>query len=483
MGLRNGLWLIAAAAAVPGLLLSAALPALVPVPVPDPAPASRIILPVPPPGGQVDNAALPGAIVPGTASPAAPLSGPLPGVVFAFPPLTVAGLAGALISGLLAAGAARLVLQRGHAGPPREGGVPGANREGDEERLRGMAEALPQIVWITGPNGENEYFNRRWFDFSGASPGDPSAWRSHVHPDDLAGLLESWRAAHASARPWQAEYRLRRADGAHFWHLGRATPVLDDAGRVVRWFGTATDIDSQKRIQAELASTAVEREHLLRQKDLLLREVHHRVRNNLQLISSLLSLQNRTITDPAILQQFTEARGRIEAVAQVHEQLYLTDRPDLMDFAAFLHGLCANLSRPGIPVTCTRGEPLELPIDEATSLALIANELVANAVEYAYPGERGLLIAGGPVRVILDGRSPGPVELRVEDDGVGLPLDFEQGQGRLGIRLVRQLTRQLRGQLTTGPGDDRRSGTSVSIRFDSEPPPPIDLWGDQDVIR
>ena len=478
MGLRNGLWLIAAAAAVPGLLLAAVLPAL--APVADPVPVPLTVLPAPVPGGQMDNAALPGAIVPGTAGPAAPL----PGVVFAFPPLTVAGLAGALISGLLAAGAARLVLQSGRAGSPeRRSGARGSGRKGDEERLRGMAEALPQIVWITGPDGENEYFNRRWFEYSGASPDDPQAWRSHVHPDDLDGLLESWRAAYASASPWQAEYRLRRADGAHFWHLGRATPVLDHAGRIVRWFGTATDIDSQKRIQAELASTAAEREHLLRQKDLLLREVHHRVRNNLQLISSLLSLQNRTITDPATLQQFTEARGRIEAVAQVHEQLYLTDRPDLMDFAAFLQGLCANLSRPGIPVACIRDRPIELPIDEATPLALIANELIANAVEYAYPDEGGVVISGGPVRVILDGRAPGPVELRVEDDGVGLPLDFEQGQGRLGIRLVRQLTRQLRGQLTTGPDGDRCSGTSVSIRFDSEPAPPIDLWGDRDIIR
>ncbi|WP_158044197.1 sensor histidine kinase [Skermanella pratensis] len=478
MGLRNGLWLIAAAAAIPGLLLSAALPAL--APAPDPVPASRIILPAPPPGGQVDNAALPGAIVPGIASPAAPL----PGGVFAFPPLAMAGMAGALISGLLAAGAARLVLQRSHAGAPRaEEGSRGSVREGDEERLRGMAEALPQIVWITGPNGENEYFNRRWFEYSGAAPDDPNAWRDHVHPDDLDGLLESWRTAYASASPWQAEYRLRRADGAHFWHLGRATPVLDHAGRIVRWFGTATDIDSQKRIQAELARTAAEREQLLRQKDLLLREVHHRVRNNLQLISSLLSLQNRTITDSGTLQHFTEARGRIEAVAQVHEQLYLTDQPDLMDFAAFLQGLCANLSRPGVPVICTRDPPMELPIDEATPLALIANELITNAVEYAYPDEGGVVISGGPVRVILEGRSPGRVELRVEDDGVGLPLDFEQGHGRLGIRLVRQLTRQLRGQLSTGDCGAGRSGTSVCISFDSEPAPPIDLWGNRDVIR
>ncbi|EWY36050.1 hypothetical protein N825_31785, partial [Skermanella stibiiresistens SB22] len=357
---------------------------------------------------------------------------------------------------------------RGHAEPSRFG----------DERLRDTAEALPQIAWIAGPDGRAEYFNRRWFEFSGAPPMGPDAgfWRGHVHPDDIAALVSSWREALASGTPWQAECRLRRSDGVHLWHLGRATPIMDATGQVVRWFGTATEIDSQKRTQNELARTAAEREHLLRQKDLLLREVHHRVRNNLQLISSLLSLQNRTITDPVASQEFTEARGRIETVAQVHEQLYLTDTPDLMDFVAFLQGLCANLSRPGIPVICQRAHPLDLPIDEATPLALIANELIANAVEFAYPGE-GVVISGGPVRVILEGTSPGPIQLRVEDDGVGLPADFEQGRERLGIRLVRQLTRQLHGRLDAGPRDPAAgSGVTVSIRFDSEPVPPIGVW-------
>ena len=177
----------------------------------------------------------------------------------------------------------------------------------------------------------------------------------------------------------------------------------------MRWFGSATDIDGQKCVEAELSRTAAERARLLQQKDILLLEIQHRVRNNLQLISSLLSLQNRTITDPETLQQFIEARGRIQTVAQVHEQLYLTDEPDRMDFAALLREMCLNQSKPGIDVICRRDGPLDLPIDEATPLALIANELISNAVEYAYPVDGGLRVGGGEVRVILEGRSPGEV--------------------------------------------------------------------------
>ena len=311
-----------------------------------------------------------------------------------------------------------------------------------------MAEALPQIVWITDASGVIEYYSRRWFEYSGASPdsSDPKHWRGFVHPEDLERLISSWRDAAALGQPWQAEYRLRRADGSYRWHLGQAVPVTDSDGRVMRWFGSATDIDGQKCVEAELSRTAAERARLLQQKDILLLEIQHRVRNNLQLISSLLSLQNRTITDPETLQQFIEARGRIQTVAQVHEQLYLTDEPDRMDFAALLREMCLNQSKPGIEVTCRRDGPLDLPIDEATPLALIANELISNAVEYAYPADGGLRVGGGEVRVILEGRSPGEVELRVEDDGIGLPPDLERHQASLGMRLVRQLARQLRGE-------------------------------------
>ena len=144
-----------------------------------------------------------------------------------------------------------------------------------------------------------------------------------------------------------------------------------------------------------------------------------------------------------------------------------------MDFAALLREMCFNQSKPGIDVICRRDSPLDLPIDEATPLALIANELISNAVEYAYPADGGLRVGGGEVRVILEGRSPGEVDLRVEDDGIGLPPDPERHQASLGMRLVRQLARQLRGSIETDSG---AGGTRVSIRFVSHPVPELGLF-------
>jgi PAS domain S-box-containing protein len=479
MGERSGIWLIAAAAAIPGLLMTAASPLL------DHAPRG---LPSPVPGvEQVATPASTGAVMPPGAIPGSPTAG----AVVMLQPIAIAGLMAALVSGLLAAGTARRVMRkasarisRGQAGADYDGSFRNSIsfRNVSDERLRDMAEALPQIVWITNALGVIEYYSRRWFEYSGATPSnsEPAHWRSFVHPEDLERLVSSWKDAAAQGRPWQAEYRLRRADGSYRWHLGQAIPVTGSDGRILRWFGSATDIDGQKCVEAELSRTAAERARLLQQKDILLLEIQHRVRNNLQLISSLLSLQNRSITDPETLQQFIEARGRIQTVAQVHERLYLTDEPDRMDFAALLREMCLNQSRPGIDVICRRGGALDLPIDEATPLALIANELISNAVEYAYPVDGGLRVASGEVRVTLEGRSPGEVELSVEDDGIGLPPDLDRHRTNLGMRLVRQLTQQLRGEIETESGDD---GTRVSIRFVSHPVPELDLFDGSRTVR
>jgi PAS domain S-box-containing protein len=486
MGKRGGIWLIAAAAAIPGLVLSGTWAML--------GHDSAAPVQSTPAVAQVDTPATVGAIAPAGSMPGSPV----PGAIFTLPPLTIAGLIAALVSGLMAAGTARIMMRStvwdgsgGNSGggeryvrrapspkspeAPANGSDDAGSKRVSDERLRDMAEALPHIVWITDALGVIEYYNRRWFEYSGVAPDDPDPmhWRRFIHPDDTDRLFSSWRAAAALGQSWQAEYRLLRADGVYRWHLGQAVPVTDSAGRIIRWFGSATDIDGQKCVEAELSRTAAERARLLQQKEMLLLEIQHRVRNNLQLISSLLSLQNRTITDPETLQQFIEARGRIQTVAQVHEQLYLTDQPDLMDFAGLLRGMCLNQSKPGIEVVCRCQGPLDLPIDEATPLALIANELISNAVEYAYPADGGLLVGGGEVRVILEGQSPGPVKLRVEDDGIGLPPDQERAQGSLGMRLVRELTRQLRGDIETAPDI---GGTSIVIRFVSHPVPQLDLY-------
>lgn len=118
-----------------------------------------------------------------------------------------------------------------------------------EERFRLLAEALPQIVWMAGPDGEMDYFNQRWRDYTGAriEEGLGQGWLTVLHPRDLEATLRAWRQARARGAVFEVEQRLRRHDGAYRWHLARAVPLKDATGSIVQWVGSTTDIDDHKR--------------------------------------------------------------------------------------------------------------------------------------------------------------------------------------------------------------------------------------------
>jgi PAS domain S-box-containing protein len=122
-------------------------------------------------------------------------------------------------------------------------------RREEQQRYRELAEAMPQIVWVTDTDGNTTYCNRRWFEYTGFDPARPedADWRQAVHPDDLAAAAKRRRETLESGEEFEAEYRFRRADGSYRWHLGRAVPVRNDNGEIDHWVGTATDIDEQQR--------------------------------------------------------------------------------------------------------------------------------------------------------------------------------------------------------------------------------------------
>jgi PAS domain S-box-containing protein len=128
--------------------------------------------------------------------------------------------------------------------------------EASEERYRSLADAMPQIVWTARANGHLDYFNRRWFEYTGFTEEESLAeegWKNVLHPDDVGPCLERWYRCVRTGEEYKIEYRFRRAsDGAYRWHLGRALPMRDHDGRIVKWFGTGTDIDDQKRAEESL---------------------------------------------------------------------------------------------------------------------------------------------------------------------------------------------------------------------------------------
>lgn len=137
-----------------------------------------------------------------------------------------------------------------------------SRREADiaasDRRFQAMAGAMPQMVWTTQPDGYHDFYNDRWYDFTGVPRGstDGEAWNGMFHPEDQERAWTRWRHSLATGDPYEVEYRLRHHTGAYRWTLGRAMPLYDAEGRIERWFGTCTDIEDLKQAQNEASKLA-----------------------------------------------------------------------------------------------------------------------------------------------------------------------------------------------------------------------------------
>jgi two-component sensor histidine kinase len=200
----------------------------------------------------------------------------------------------------------------------------------------------------------------------------------------------------------------------------------------------------------------------LEQKEVLVREIHHRVKNNMQLVMSLLNLHARRIRDPRAEAAFAEARGRINALATLHRRLYESESLQEVDLKWFLEDLCAELRRGGL----ARGRHVELSVDSpsevigaeiAAPLGLLVTEAITNAYKHAF-NERD----GGHIRVSVERDSPETLLLRVQDDGVGMDAEAAAAEGNgLGRSLIEAFVRQLRGELHVRSDQ----GATVEVRF------------------
>jgi PAS domain S-box-containing protein len=127
-------------------------------------------------------------------------------------------------------------------------------RKQAEEKLRHVIDTIPTLAWCNLPDGTNEFLNKNWHEYTGLSPEESHGWgwQAAFHPEDLPALMERWQEMLVSGEPGEIEARLRRSDGEYRWFLIRAEPFRDEAGRVVRWYGTSTDIDDRKRAEQQL---------------------------------------------------------------------------------------------------------------------------------------------------------------------------------------------------------------------------------------
>lgn len=235
----------------------------------------------------------------------------------------------------------------------------------------------------------------------------------------------------------------------------RISPVVDWRGTVIGSTIVARDI-------TELTTNAERLQAALQEKNVLLKEIHHRVKNNLQIISSLLNLQSGSIDDPLSLAKFQDSQDRVRSMALIHEHLYRSDDLARIDFGKYLNELAGSLvqtyrTRDQFVSLKLETDTVMLDIDTAIPSGLIVNELVSNALKHAYPDHRA-----GTIIVQLCQDRVGRVHLSVRDDGVGIPTDVDyRNTASLGMQLVNSLCRQLDATMEM----HNASGTTFSIDF------------------
>lgn len=237
-------------------------------------------------------------------------------------------------------------------------------------------------------------------------------------------------------------------------------PFIDEkTGEMKGVIEYVRDITLRKQAEDSLQAS-------LQEKEVLLREIHHRVKNNLQVIQALINLQSRRIKDEQALEMSKESQRRIRSMALVHERLYRSTNLSRIDFADYLRSLVVHLFhsvQPGAGRVDLRLElePVELEVSTAVPCGLIASELVSNSLKHAFPEERA-----GTVVVSLHREASGDIRLGVQDDGVGLPADFDVLRAEsLGMQIVMTLVSQIDGRLTTGGGP----GADFQVAFREAP--------------
>jgi PAS domain S-box-containing protein len=340
-----------------------------------------------------------------------------------------------------------------------------------EQRYRELAETLPQLVWTCQPDGYCDYLSRQFCAYTGLSETEQLGygWSRSVHPDDLDRVMAGWRVAVRASQVFDNEYRLRGADGVYRWFKSRGVPIRGADGRVVRWFGTCTDIDTQKRAEHALKDAS-------RRKDEFLAMLSHKLRYPLAAIGTAIPLVRRTGSKDQLAWGTDVIDRQVKKLAQLIDDLLDVARiaqgkiqlhKELLDLAAIVH-CAAEVARPlveerrhTLTIQLAPG-PLPLEADPARLGQVLVNLLI-NAAKYTDPGGRIELSAE---------RQSGAIVVRIRDNGVGIAPEllpgifelFTQGepepsrtQSGLGIGLcvVRRLVEMHGGTVTAssaGPG-------------------------------
>jgi PAS domain S-box-containing protein len=366
-----------------------------------------------------------------------------------------------------------------------------------EERLRLAMEGADVASWDWDLTTGKAVFSDRFYTMLDYPPGEFPAtyegWIAHMHPEDRERVLPNLWKQIAEKRPLcEIEYRLLSKDGDWLWVLGRGKLAdFNEKGTPTRMTGVNIDITNRRLMESEIrslntvleqrikdrtealstANMALEEENAQRleaetklqasydEKVMLLKEIHHRVKNNLQIIASLLNLQSRYIKDEQTLAAIRESQNRVKAMALVHEKLYRSEDISHISLHEYIKFLGTGLFQfydakvRGIQFTLDIHD-VDVDIDAAIPLGLIINELISNSLKYAFPdGRRGEIA----ISVKKEGHT---MTVLYRDTGIGIPAELNwRDTPSLGLRLVNTLVDQMNGTVEL----DLTSGTQFTM--------------------
>jgi len=331
-----------------------------------------------------------------------------------------------------------------------------------EEKMRLMFESVTDGIVLTDLNGVVTDANERALRIGGfGSKSDivgRSAFETMAGYERVRALADMQRLLEQGA-VGSEEYELKKADGSVYLAEISSGVLRDNGGNPTGFVNVIRDITERKRAEEEIKAS-------LKEKEVLLKEIHHRVKNNLQVVSSLLYLQSEHIKDEQSLATIKESQNRVKSMALVHEQLYQSKGLARVDFIEYIRNLATYLFRsygvdPDAITLKINADDVSLGIDTAIPCGLIINELVSNSLEYAFPAGKARGERESEIRINLHAYD-NKLTLTVSDNGVGLPgdLDFRNTES-FGLHLVNTLTRQLEGSIEL----DRSGGTAFEITF------------------
>jgi PAS domain S-box-containing protein len=299
------------------------------------------------------------------------------------------------------------------------------------QELQSLNQMIPQLVWVTQPNGDYEYYNQRWYSYTGLSyeESKDKDWTLVLHPDDHERTLAVWQHCLETGEPYQIEYRLRRHDGVYRWFIGRANPLRNERGHIIKWFGTCTDIQEDKEQREALSRKNLELQQINSYLDQFVHTAAHDLRApvaNMKLLNEMLLREDHPERHKKLLQTFKPLLNRLDntlvglveimQMQEGHHQLRVQEVEPGQVLEQVKEELAAELSEAEATLEQELEQELSRPLYYIRPyLISILRNLLSNAIKYRE--------AGRPLQIKVKGGWQGSYyKLQVSDNGSGIDL-------------------------------------------------------------